>query len=111
MANVEGNIKARYEALMREDMARANGKSGEKAYRAEDIRSAISGIFAELEKEGAFEGKECVAIPMAVCHKMMKEEARFKELRYQEIRSVVKAKNFKGFELRDIDGRSVVARV
>lgn len=99
----EMDLKALYEKLEKEDMKRA-AKRSDKGYTANDIRKSIRQLFIELKTS---------EIRTNILVKMIQEmDNGYPDVKYQEVRSVVKGKKLEGFELtNDDEGASIVRMV
>lgn len=78
-------------------------KRQNKGYQAKDIKREISGTFQELVKNGITNVKMTTMFGMI--------RTKYPDVRYQEIRSVVKSKSFSGYQLENIDGVSTIVKV
>lgn len=102
-SQVAMDIKAMYEKHAAKAMSKVAGKK-DKAYSTEDIRARINKMFVELDED---EG-----LVMSAVIGVMKGEVKFGELKYQEVRSVVKSKKFDRVELGvGESGQSMIMRV
>ena len=95
------NIAELYNKLESEAV-RKNVKRTGKKFTAGDIRANIVKIFSELQVPN---------VRMAVLVQLIKTDQKFGGLRYQEVRSVVKGKGFKGYELVMVDEVSMVKKL
>lgn len=103
MKETATDLKELYQKIESETIKR-NAKRSDKRYSANDIRMNIRKIFKELELS---EVKMTTIKSLLTSQKHTKE--MFKDVRYQEIRSVVKSKKFE-YELKMIDEVSTVVR-
>lgn len=102
-SQVAMDIKAMYEKHVVKAMSKVAGKK-DKAYSTEDIRTRINELFVELDED---EG-----LVMSAVIGVMKGEVKFGELKYQEVRSVVKSKKFDSVELGVGEyGQAMIMRV
>ena len=100
---MEQNLRELYNKIERETVERTTKRAGKK-YSANDIRSSIREIFKELKLD---EVKMTTVKGMLMSSEHTKE--MFKDLRYQEIRSVVLSKKFE-YDLVMIDEVSTVVK-
>lgn len=103
MTETATDLKELYNRIESETVKR-NAKRSDKKYSANDIRLNIRKIFKELKLE---EVKMTTIKSLLTSQKQTKDI--FKDVRYQEIRSVVKSKKFE-YDLRMIDDISTVVK-
>lgn len=97
------DLKELYQKIESETIAR-NSKRSDKRYSANDIRLNIRKIFKELELS---EVKMTTIKGMLISSEQTKE--MFKDVKYQEIRSVVLSKKFE-YDLVMIDDVSTIVK-
>lgn len=86
----EMSLGEMYRKFEKEDKARVSRKK-DKMYGPEDVRNMIKRVFVEAKTD---------VIRMNVLVSVIKEaDKKFKDLKYQEVRSYVKSKGFEGYEL------------
>ena len=96
------DLKSLYKKYEAETVTRKS-KSKDKKYNAGDIRTNVDMIFAKLSVD---------RMSMSILHKLLIEvDAKFKELRYQEVRSVILSKKFSEYQLKTISEVSTAVKV
>lgn len=99
--NTAVNMAELYKKLESEAVRKNVTRAGKK-FTAGEVRSNIVKIFSELKVN---------EVRMAVLVQLIKSDNKFGELKYQEVRSVVKGKNFVGYELVLIGEVSMVKKL
>lgn len=93
------NLKALYEKIEREQIKKISRRS-DKKYSASDIKQSIRKIFKELNLS---------EVKMITMKNLLMNEEKFKEIKYQEIRSVILSKKFE-YDLKMIEEISTIKR-
>lgn len=93
------NLYKKYEA----ETVQRKAKNKDKKYNASDIRQNVDKIFTTLSVD---------KMSMSILHKLLIEvDDKFKELRYQEVRSVILSKKFGQYQLKTINEVSTAVKV
>lgn len=101
-AEQKKKLRTLYKKYESETVQRSSKKK-DKKYNADDIRQNVDKIFVTLSVK---------KMSMSILHKLLIEvDVKFKELRYQEVRSVIMSKKFSEYQLKTINEVSTAVKV